>query len=236
VAQDLTQDAFAKAWRALPDFRPDHEQAWLYRIAHRVAIDHIRHRNLLRFQPWDAYAAAFHPSQVAPDRAEDGALAAERRGLVLAVLRRLRPDYAAALVAYEYEGLSYEECGRRFGASRDAFKFRLYRARGRFAALWAEASPEPPPGTAPARDSRRRPRPRRGAPRTGRSGGRGGSGVTTSTGYPKSKPWRAQPWDPQTGAQRPLGYFATRAAAAAAVEAWRAAQRQAQEQQEGGTA
>jgi RNA polymerase sigma-70 factor, ECF subfamily len=48
-AADLTQDAFLKAYLALPRLRPDHVQAWLYRIATNVCLDALRHRALLRW-------------------------------------------------------------------------------------------------------------------------------------------------------------------------------------------
>ena len=53
LAADLTQDAFIKAYRAHDTLlEPTHARAWLYQIAHRVALDEIRHRKIVRFLPW----------------------------------------------------------------------------------------------------------------------------------------------------------------------------------------
>ena len=53
LAADLTQDAFIKAYRAHDTLEdPAHARAWLYQIAHRVALDEIRRRKIVRFLPW----------------------------------------------------------------------------------------------------------------------------------------------------------------------------------------
>jgi len=53
LAADLTQDAFIKAYRNYETLeRPENARAWLYQIAHRVALDEIRRRKIIRFLPW----------------------------------------------------------------------------------------------------------------------------------------------------------------------------------------
>ncbi len=53
LAADLTQDAFVKAYRAYETLEdPAHARAWLYQIAHRVALDDLRRRKIIRFLPW----------------------------------------------------------------------------------------------------------------------------------------------------------------------------------------
>jgi len=52
LAADLTQDAFIKAYKAYASLEKDENaRAWLYQIAHRVALDHIRHRKIIRMVP-----------------------------------------------------------------------------------------------------------------------------------------------------------------------------------------
>ena len=96
-ARDFTQDAFVKAYRKLPEtlakgeFQP---QAWLYRIATNVCLDELRHRKLVKWQPWESFVSLFHPSQVARDNPERDALQDETRHEVEAVLDRLSPATA----------------------------------------------------------------------------------------------------------------------------------------------
>ena len=53
LAADLTQDAFIKAYKNYETLeKPENARAWLYQIAHRVALDEIRRRKIIRFFPW----------------------------------------------------------------------------------------------------------------------------------------------------------------------------------------
>ncbi len=65
VAEDLTQDTYIKAWRALErlDLGADAEprrRAWLYRIAHNTATDYLRRRGRFRWLSLDAWSGAGH--------------------------------------------------------------------------------------------------------------------------------------------------------------------------------
>ena len=52
LAADLTQDAFVKAYRAYDTLEEsENARAWLYQIAHRVALDDLRRRRIIRFLP-----------------------------------------------------------------------------------------------------------------------------------------------------------------------------------------
>jgi RNA polymerase sigma factor (sigma-70 family) len=63
LAADLTQDAFVKAYRAYESLEdPAHARAWLYQIAHRVALDELRRRKIIRFLPWTGESRGASPS------------------------------------------------------------------------------------------------------------------------------------------------------------------------------
>ena len=63
LAADLTQDAFIKAYRAYASLEKDENaRAWLYQIAHRVALDEIRHRKIIRMVPWTGESHGASPS------------------------------------------------------------------------------------------------------------------------------------------------------------------------------
>ena len=63
LAADLTQDAFVKAYRAYDTLeKPENARAWLYQIAHRVALDELRRRKIVRFLPVDRRIAGASPS------------------------------------------------------------------------------------------------------------------------------------------------------------------------------
>src|SRR3712207_5547403 len=82
VADDLAQDTFLKALRALDRTPPDlNFRAWLYRIATNTAHNHHRRRRLLRWLPWDAGREEGEPARQVEEFGE--------RELVALALRRI---------------------------------------------------------------------------------------------------------------------------------------------------
>ena len=159
---DLTQDAFLKAWLALQKTaRRDGEfrlTPWLFRIATNVCRDQQRHRKLVTFERFAWFATtsnAFGRGDTnrwtATDwgsKPEHEALDAELRAEVTRVLEELGaayPQYRRVLVLREFQDLSYDACAAVLGTSRAAVKSLLYRARGAFAALWADPERAAPP-------------------------------------------------------------------------------------------
>jgi RNA polymerase sigma-70 factor (ECF subfamily) len=100
AADDLTQDTYLRAFRALPDFEGrSTARTWLLGIARRVCADHIR--ALTRLRRLDARLAAQPQPTHVPDQAS----------LVAAgdLLRSLSDDRRSAFVLTQVLGLSYEE-------------------------------------------------------------------------------------------------------------------------------
>ena len=128
-AEDLAQETFIKAYRALDDLPADaNAQAWLYRIAHNTAIDRIRRRRLVSWLP--LVGEIFHATT--PDIAE----AVVTRDRVKAALAKLTPEQRGALLLREVGGLSYEEIAAALGVSLGTVKMRLLRARDAFRAAY----------------------------------------------------------------------------------------------------
>jgi RNA polymerase sigma-70 factor (ECF subfamily) len=144
-ALDFTQDAFVKAYRKLPETLAKgnfQAQAWLYRIATNVCLDELRHRKLLKWQPWENFISLFHPSQVARDNPERDAMQSETKHEVELVLDKLSERYRIALVLREYHGLGYEEIADVMGTTRTAVKTLLLRARESFRLHYAKLHPK----------------------------------------------------------------------------------------------
>src|SRR5215213_6659444 len=63
LAADLTQDAFVKAYKNYDTLeKPENARAWLYQIAHRVALDNLRRNKIVRFIPLVGEARNTAPS------------------------------------------------------------------------------------------------------------------------------------------------------------------------------
>jgi RNA polymerase sigma-70 factor, ECF subfamily len=143
-AYDLTQDTFLKAYLALPKTSDDlRVGAWLYRIATNVCLDELRHRKLVKWQPWEAFISVFHPSQVAKDSPERDCIDRENTEEVQLILDRLHPKYRLCLILREYHDLSYDEIAEVLNTTRAAVKSLLFRAREEFRQVYAKVERQP---------------------------------------------------------------------------------------------
>ena len=125
-ALELTQDAFVKAWQALPAWRPEAQfRTWLFSIASNTAMDSLRRRKAVEFVALD------EDYEVRNGGADPEAqLQAKQRLRALdAALRRLPHDQREVVLLREMEDLSYSEISRVLGISEGTVKSRLARAR-----------------------------------------------------------------------------------------------------------
>jgi RNA polymerase sigma factor (sigma-70 family) len=124
-AEDVSQDAFLRAFHRLGRFRADASfRAWLLQITHNAAIDHISRR---RPEPVEEVAED-HEQTVARLPAER-LESRERMARLERKLRGLSPEARAVLVLRDIEGLSYEEIAAITQAPLGTVKVRLFRAR-----------------------------------------------------------------------------------------------------------
>lgn len=122
-AEDVVQDAWISAWRALPGFRGDAAPAtWLYRVVTNAALAHLR-----RKKPTVPLESA--PEPHAPGGPEASLLSSETADTVLRAIAGLEPSQRVPLVLRELEGLSYEEVADVLGLPVPALRARLHRAR-----------------------------------------------------------------------------------------------------------
>lgn len=124
LAADLTQDAFIRAYRAYADLDDvSKARAWLYQIAHRVALDEIRRRRIVRFVPWSGESRGAAPS------AERLVLETRLSGDLERALARIPERQRAALLLAEVHDLTGLELAAALGTSHVAARALLTRAR-----------------------------------------------------------------------------------------------------------
>ncbi len=124
LAADLTQDAFIRAYRAHADLDdPAKARAWLYQIAHRVALDEIRRRKIIRFVPWTGEARGSAPS------AERVAMDVRLSGDLERALKRIPERQRSALLLAEVNEMTGLELAAALGTSHVAARALLTRAR-----------------------------------------------------------------------------------------------------------
>jgi RNA polymerase sigma-70 factor (ECF subfamily) len=132
-AEDVAQEAFVKAWLALPRYRESlgSWRAWLCRIAINTARDMLR-----RGRPVEEL------DEHLPDNASSPAEQVDveaQRSAVRRALAQLPKASRAALVLREYEGLSYSEIAVALGIPIGTVMSRLNYARGLLRELLIEA-------------------------------------------------------------------------------------------------
>src|SRR5438105_4368047 len=137
LADDLTQEAFTKAFNALPQLeRGTKILPWLYKVASNTAIDHVRRRKRFTWIRMGAMQDTPHEPH-----ATDESSAVGEREHVQAVLRTLPPENAVALLLHALEGYSYKEIAEIQGASLTAVRSRIARARIAFKEGYATKDP-----------------------------------------------------------------------------------------------
>lgn len=116
-AEEIAQDAFVRAYRALQSYSPERVldlalRAWLYQITLNVARNRARGKRLRLVplgSPPDEDGLAFEPEDDERDRPEAVQERAERRDELQALLQGLPERYRAAVVLRHVEGLGYAE-------------------------------------------------------------------------------------------------------------------------------
>jgi RNA polymerase sigma-70 factor, ECF subfamily len=128
-AEDVSQDAFLRAFHRLEHFRGDAPfRSWLLRIAHNAALDHLARR---RPEPVDPQA--FDASEQTATRPPAERLELrERIERLERKLHGLSAQHRAVLVLRDAEGLSYEEIADITETPLGTVKGRLHRARREF--------------------------------------------------------------------------------------------------------
>jgi RNA polymerase sigma-70 factor (ECF subfamily) len=122
-AADAVQEAFLRAWLALPRFRSDALfSTWLYRIALNAAHDQRARRRA-------------EPAEEAPERPDprDPFLTAELSGALQQALDGLDEDFRLAVVLYDVLGASQAEIAELTGVPEGTVKSRIYRGRAELA-------------------------------------------------------------------------------------------------------
>lgn len=124
LAADLAQDTFIRAYRA-QDTLEDRAKAraWLYQIAHRIALDELRRRRIVRFLPWTGETRGAAPS------AEHLAMETRLSGPLQRALNRIPERQRAALLLAEVNDLTGLELAEALGVSHVAARALLTRAR-----------------------------------------------------------------------------------------------------------
>jgi RNA polymerase sigma factor (sigma-70 family) len=126
-AEDLTQEVFVRVFRSLPSYTPGTFEGWLHRITTNLFLDMARRRQRIRFEGLgDQAVGLLRDGEPTPAQAFD---ARHLDTDVQQALEALAPEYRAAVVLCDIEGLSYEEIAATLGVKLGTVRSRIHRGR-----------------------------------------------------------------------------------------------------------
>ncbi len=139
-AEDLTQEVFVRVFRSLSTYTPGTFEGWLHRITTNLFLDSVRRKSRIRFdaltpEAEDRLAGRdAGPAQVFEDTHLDGD--------IQAALDALPPDFRAAVVLCDIEGLSYEEIAATLGIKLGTVRSRIHRGRSQLRTALQHRAPD----------------------------------------------------------------------------------------------
>jgi RNA polymerase sigma factor (sigma-70 family) len=125
-AEDLTQEVFVRVFRALDNYRPGTFEGWLHRITTNLFLDGARRKARIRFEALPEDAERVPGRERSPEQAyhDDNF-----DGDIQVALDQLPPDFRAAVVLCDIEGLSYEEIAATLNIKLGTVRSRIHRGR-----------------------------------------------------------------------------------------------------------
>ncbi|UNO40071.1 RNA polymerase sigma factor SigE [Streptomyces sp. MST-110588] len=138
-AEDLTQEVFVRVFRSLSTYTPGTFEGWLHRITTNLFLDMVRRRQRIRFDALGDDAAERLPSREPSPQQHfnDTHFDAD----VQQALDTLAPEFRAAVVLCDIEGLSYEEIAATLGVKLGTVRSRIHRGRSHLRKALKHRSP-----------------------------------------------------------------------------------------------
>ncbi len=138
-AEDLTQEVFVRVFRSLSSYTPGTFEGWLHRITTNLFLDQARRKSKIRFDALGDDAESRMPGRVlSPDAQVADRLFDDD---VEAALRELPPDFRAAVVLCDIEGLSYDEIADVLDLKLGTVRSRIHRGRSMLRKALAHRAP-----------------------------------------------------------------------------------------------
>jgi RNA polymerase sigma factor (sigma-70 family) len=133
-AEDLTLEAFGKAFRNLPQYSPDYAfSTWLFKIASNNCIDHIRRKkkNVLDNDMNEEVDDSKSLKNMSCDKAdpEQTLIRSQKVKMMRELVETLKPRYRRLIELRYFEELSYEEICQELDLPLGTVKAQLFRAR-----------------------------------------------------------------------------------------------------------
>jgi RNA polymerase sigma-70 factor (ECF subfamily) len=138
-AEDLTQEVFVRVFRSLSTYQPGTFEGWIHRITTNLFLDQARRKQRIRFDALsDERADRLHSALPSPDTAYADQTFDDD---IERALSTLPPEFRAAVVLCDVEGLSYDEIAQILAAKLGTVRSRIHRGRAMLRAALAHRAP-----------------------------------------------------------------------------------------------
>ena len=137
-AEEITQDSFLKAYRALGSFkRKSSFSTWLYRIVYNTAVSYVRlkKKEILSLEDFPADATDFTGTGTSDEEAD----AEYRRSLINFAFQKISDEDRSLITLHYYEEMSTDEISEVTGISKSNVKVKLFRARQKMFQIFENA-------------------------------------------------------------------------------------------------
>ncbi len=127
-AEEIAQDSFLKAYRALGSFkRKSSFSTWLYRIVYNTAVSFVRvkKKEILSLEDFPADARDFMGTGISDEEAD----IEYRRSLINFAFQKISEEDRSLITLHYYQDMSTEEISQVTGISKSNVKVKLFRAR-----------------------------------------------------------------------------------------------------------
>jgi len=125
-AEDITQETFIRVFKSLASYQPGTFEGWLHRITTNIFLDMVRRRSRVRMNGLPDDTDRLAGTDLSP---EDVYSKTHLDPDLQASLDELAPEFKAAVVLCDVEGLSYEEIGATLGIKLGTVRSRIHRGR-----------------------------------------------------------------------------------------------------------
>ncbi|MBA3781453.1 MAG: RNA polymerase sigma factor SigE [Nocardioides sp.] len=138
-AEDLTQEVFVRVFRSLDTYTPGTFEGWLHRITTNLFLDSARRKQRIRFDALsDERASRLTSGEATPDIVYADTTFDDD---IERALSTLPPDFRAAVVLCDVEGLTYEEIAHIMDAKLGTVRSRIHRGRAMLRNALAHRAP-----------------------------------------------------------------------------------------------
>ena len=125
-AEDMAQEAFIKAFRALPSYKGDARfSTWLYQIVYNLCLDRLKKKKRLPADDLNTVVTIRDSEEDALSLLED----TDRKELLRSAIAKLSEKDQLIITLFYYEELSLKEIKEVTGLKENLIKIRLYRSR-----------------------------------------------------------------------------------------------------------